>query len=343
MNQTSVRAWQAGDEGRWDEFAASHKLGSPFHTCAWKRAIERTFGFRAYYLLAERDGRVAGVLPLFLVKNLLSGKTLISTPYAVYGGVLAVDDEARETLRAETERLSRELRVAYTEMRNAWPEQVLGWEPVDRYSTFTQAIGPSAEAILAALPRETRRMTRRALENPYDVRETRDLDAFYALYTANLRKLGTPAFPRKHFVHLMEEFPDADVREIRLEGRMAAVVMNFYRGGSVLPYYGASDPEFNSANPNNFMYYDLMCAAGARGLTEFDFGRSKKGSGSYGFKTRWGMVERALPYEILLGTRDTLPNFSPSNPKFELALKIWQRVPLPLTRLLGPLLIRLVP
>jgi len=119
--------------------------------------------------------------------------------------------------------------------------------------------------------------------------------------------------------------------------------MSLYWKDEVLPYYGASDPALNHANPNNFMYYDLMRSAGQEGLRGFDFGRSKKGSGSYAFKSRWGMTERELPYEVLLVKRTSLPNFSPTNPKFELALKVWRRLPLAVTRFLGPRLIRLVP
>jgi hypothetical protein len=120
--------------------------------------------------------------------------------------------------------------------------------------------------------------------------------------------------------------------------------MTFYFRDQVMPYYGASDPEFNAAAPNNFMYYDLMRWGGKNGYRVFDFGRSKKsGSGSYDFKAHWGMLERELPYEILLVKRKELPNFSPNNPRFNLAIRIWQHLPLAVTRRLGPYFVRLVP
>jgi hypothetical protein len=115
----------------------------------------------------------------------------------------------------------------------------------------------------------------------------------------------------------------------------------------VLPYYGAADSAYNRQSPTNFMYFDQMRWAAAEGYRVFDFGRSKKDedrdAGSYGFKAHWGMVERDLPYEILLVRRRELPNLTPKNPKFQLFLKIWQRLPLPVTKILGPWLIRLVP
>jgi FemAB-related protein (PEP-CTERM system-associated) len=343
LSEIVVRPFHSGDETCWDGYVRRHAHGTPFHLTAWKRSIEETYSFRSVYQVAEQDGTVRGVLPLFEIWNPVMGRVLISTPFAVYGGALADDDEVRAKLRAVAEKLGRERQVQYVELRNAKPEQAVGWDRVDRYATFQMPIGPDPEAILAALPRETRRMTRRALEHPYEVQVTRELEPFFSVYSANLRRLGTPAFSRRHFLNLLRLFPDADIREIRLEGQVVAVVMNLYFGDQVLPYYGASDPEFNRCNPNNFMYYDLMCAAGGRGLKLFDFGRSKLGSGSYAFKSRWGMQEWALPYEILLVKRKELPNFSPANPKYELAIQTWSKLPLWLTNAVGPALIRLFP
>jgi len=338
-----VRFLRQEDGPAWDDFVRRHRLGGPFHLLAWKQCIEATYRYLPQYLLAEDDEGIRGLLPLFLVSTLITGRALISTPFAVYGGILSEDAAAREALRESAEELSRKLRVQYTELRNAWPEQTIGWLPVERYATFTQRIAQSPDEILAALPRETRRMTRRALECGYETTTTRDIDEFLKLYLANLRKLGTPAFPRLHFENLMLHFPDAEIREIRLEGKVVAAVLNFYHGERVLPYYGASNPEFNRFNPNNFMYYDVMCEARAKGLAEFDFGRSKLGSGSYAFKTRWGMTERSLPYEMLLVGRSELPNISPTNPKYETAIKAWSKLPLWVTNLAGPYLIRMFP
>lgn len=293
--------------------------------------------------MAWRAGRVEAVVPLFLVSNPILGRILLSSPFAVYGGVLSSNAEAAEAVRGRVAALGRDLAVQYVELRNWHESQCSDWPRVSRYVTFLTRIEQDAGSILKALPRETRRMTRRAVEQNYDIRFTRDLSEFDPLYAANLRKLGTPAFPSRHFRILLDEFPDADVMELRLEGRVVAAVLSLYHGQTVLPYYGASDPAFNRANPNNMMYFALMCEARKRGLQSFDFGRSKTGSGAYLFKSHWGMEERQLPYEILLVKRKQLPNFSPANPKFGLAIRLWRNVPMPLTRIIGPWLIRLFP
>lgn len=293
--------------------------------------------------MAWRGGSVEAVVPLFLVSNPIVGRVLLSSPFAVYGGILSSNAEAAAALRERVAALGRDLGVQYVELRNWHESQCAGWPRVSRYVTFLKEIEHDAGGILKALPRETRRMTRRAIEQNYEIGFSRDLSKFDPLYAANLRKLGTPAFPASYFRNLLDEFPDADVMELRLDGKVVAAVLSLYHGQTVLPYYGASDPAFNRANPNNMMYYALMCEARKRGLDHFDFGRSKTGTGAYLFKSHWGMDERPLPYEILLVKRKNMPNFSPANPKFDLAIRIWRNIPLPLTRIIGPWLIRLFP
>lgn len=328
----------------WDEFVRNHPHGSPFHLTAWKRSIEETFGYRPIYLQASAGGRVEAVLPLFLVSNILTGKALISSPFAVYGGILASDDGSRAALAAHAADLARRMQVGHLELRNAWPEQCVGFSPVDRYVTFTQDIVPDNEKLLELIPRKTRRMVRKAVQLPYTTRMVDDYSAFEDLYLHNLHRLGTPSFPARHFTTLRKYFgKEVGVREILIEGKVVAAVMNFYFRDQILPYYGAADPAYNESAPSNFMYYDLMCWAAEQGYRLFDFGRSKKESGSYHFKEHWGMTIRELPYEMLLVTRKELPNLSPNNPKFELALKVWKSLPYPVTRVLGPHLVKLVP
>jgi FemAB-related protein (PEP-CTERM system-associated) len=335
----------AGEADAWDAYVRRHRFGSPFHLSAWRKTIEDTFRYKPMYLVARRRGEICGGLPLFLVENVMLGRVLLSTPFAVYGGVLADDAQAQRVLRNEVIRLAHELRVQYVELRNAYEDQALGFERVSRYVTFTQEIDADEQKILESIPRKTRYMVRKSLKQGFETRIAGHSKAFQEMYSKNLRKLGTPSFPSKFFSKLSEHFGDAiDIREVMLEGKIASTVLTFYFRDQVLPYYGASEPAFNGVAPNNFMYYDLMRWAGAHGYRVFDFGRSKKNvGGSYDFKAHWGMVERELPYEMLLVKRKDLPNFSPANPAFSLPCKIWRKLPLSVTRTIGPFFLRMIP
>lgn len=344
--ETKIEQMQEHHAKAWDDFVFQHEHGSPFHLNAWRRSIEQTFPYRSIYLMAMEGTRVRGVLPLFLVKNILLGRVLLSVPFGVYGGMLAETPEAKKLLRQEVIRLGQAFKVQYVELRNANTQQCLGFSRINRYVTFTQEVGSSEDAILESIPRKTRYMVRKSLKQGFETRVVRGRsNVFEDLYARNLRKLGTPNFPSEFFARLSANFGKAvDIREVLLEDKVVSAVLTFYFRDRVLPYYGASDPAFNAVAPNNFMYYDLMRWSGANGYSIFDFGRSKKHvSGSYDFKAHWGMVEQELPYEMLLVKRKSLPNFTPSNPVFSAPRKLWQKLPLSVTRAVGPMFLRLVP
>ena len=342
----TISVLTGNDEGAWDEYVLRSPFGSPFHQVAWKNAIEEAFGYRPLYLMAREKDRVLGVLPLFVIENVIVRRALLSTPFAVYGGVLADSPEVQVALREQVKTIGEALEVEYVELRNAHPEQCLGFSEINRYVTFTQEIGPDEQKIAESIPRKTRYMVRKSLKTGFTTRiQKGPTGAFEDLYARSLQRLGTPSFPPAFFAALARNFgAQMDVREVQFDGKVVSAVLTFFFRDQVLPYYGASDPEYNPLAPNNFMYYDLMCWGGRQGYRVFDFGRSKKDiGGSYDFKAHWGMTERPLPYEILLVKRKELPNFSPANPAFDLPRKIWQRMPNGVARAVGPWFLRLVP
>ena len=308
--------------------------------------MEEVFGYAPRYLLAAEGVCVRGVLPLFLVKNMVMGKVLISSPFAVYGGILADSPEIKAAIGEQAVKLGMELGVEHVELRNAYPEQALNAPNVTRYVTFTRELNADEDAILNDPTSKKRRNTvRKALKNNFAIRiQHADYRAFEDLHSRTLRRLGTPNFPPRLFGALLENFAGSvDVREVVWENRVVAASLNFYFRDQMHTYYAASDQRYLHLVPNDFMYYEHLRWAGSNGYRTFDFGRSKLGTGTAEYKKHWGATMRALPYEVLLVNRKELPNFSPQNPKFELAIKVWQRLPLVVTRALGPHLVKLFP
>ena len=339
------REFQTTDRAAWDQFVHTHPMGSPFHLMAWRDTLRENFSYKPKYRVAVDQGRIVGVLPLFLVDNIVTGAVLISTPFAVYGGILAESEAAHEALRNHVRAMAEELDVEYLDLRNQFANQSIGAEAVDRYSTFTRSVGPSDQAsVLAALPQKTRNVVRKSLKFPFQMRAAQNLDNFYKLMLHTYRRLGTPAFPKAFFESIVRNFGAmVDVREVWLEGRAVAVSLNFLFGQSMHTYYAASDDDVWAMGPNNYMYFEHLLWAGNHGFRVFDFGRSKKGTGPYSFKKNFGATEHPMPYEIMLVNRLDMPNFTPTNPKFDLAAKVWRKIPLPVTKMLGPQLIGLFP
>ena len=343
--QMEVHGYQNDKKSAWDDYVLQHPEGTLFHLTAWKCAIERAFGFRPIYLFAEENDQIRGVLPMFLSSNWVQGCTLISTPFAVYGGICASDGEARTALRDAACRMAKEEGVSYLELRESLHPLGDGFLTKELYVTFEQQLTEDPEKVRRGLPKDTRYMIRRGQKSGlYATTANEQLDIFYELYAYSVRNLGTPVFAKSFFQILLKEFGDAaTVTIIFRESKAVAGVLSFYFRDAVLPYYAGSLPEGREFAANNFMYWELLRTACERGLRKFDFGRSKLGTGSYFFKTQWNMSERLLPYQFYLVKRDSLPNFSPVNPRFKFATEVWKKIPFPLTKMLGPSLVRLFP
>ncbi len=337
---TTVRMMQADDVSAWDEFVVSHPEATFFHRAGWKTVLERAFSHRGHYLLAERNGEVTGVLPLARVRSRLFHDALISTPFCVYGGPVAADEAAREALIEAASAQARRLGVDYLELRERRPSRP-DWAAKSLYVTFRRELAADHEANLKAVPRKQRAVIRKSLKAGLEARADGDLDAFYRVYSESLRNLGTPVFAKRYARMLLETFPeDTEILTVRRQGRPLSAVLSFYFRDEVLPYYGGGIPAARELKAYDLMYWDLMRRAVDRGIRVFDFGRSKRDTGSYAYKVHWGFEPQALHYEYDLVRLRQLPDLSPKNPKYERFIRLWQRLPLPLSRVLGPPLAR---
>lgn len=336
-----VRELDAAAMRQWDEFVQEHSEGTFFHLSGWQRVLERGLGHETHYLMAERDGRLIGVLPLARVKSWLFGDSLVSTPFCVYGGSLATDASAREALDEEACRRAETLGVDCLEMRQReivhadWPAKR------DRYVTFRKEIDPNPDANLAAIPRKQRAVIRKGIGAGLEGHIDDNLDRFYPIFAESVRNLGTPVFGKRYFRELREAFGDAcEILTIEHEGRAVGSVMSFYFRDEVLPYHGGGIRAARDLYANDFMYWELMRRACGRGVRVFDYGRSKVGTGSYDFKRHWGFSPEPLHYEYHLVGASAVPDVSPMNPKYRLFIDVWRRLPLPIARVIGPGLAR---
>lgn len=328
----------------WDAFVRSTPGGSPFHLLAWKRAVETTFGHRAHYLMALRGGAVEGVLPLFEVRGLLGGRGLVSVPYGVYGGICASSTAATAALVEAGHDLAKRRGAAYVELRHQVGQQ-LDLPTKALYVTFSRPISSRDDENLNAIPRKQRRMTRQGLR--YNLRAEfglGPLDRFWDVYAHSVHALGSPVFPRRLFRNIAREFgKDCELLTIWNGAVPVSGVLTLFFEDRVLPYYGGA---LRSALPyavNDFMYWELLCHAAKAGYRTFDFGRSREGTGAYHFKRHWGFEPVPLPYQYILLEGSRMPDLSPSNPQMRLAVEAWKRMPLPLTKFIGPRLTKYLP
>ena len=336
----TVQRLSADAHARWDEFVYSCPHATFFHRAAWQRLMEDVFGHRTHYLYAHRDGRIVAVLPLAEVKSRLFGHSLTSLPFCAYGGVVG-EGEAVAALEAEAERIAAHLGVQHLEYRNLQPRHA-SWPRQDLYVTFRKAIDADNDANMLAIPRKQRAMVRKGINNNLSSHVDGDIKRFFALYSGNVLRHGTPTLPRKYFDTLLDVFgSDCDVLTVTdPSGKALSSVLSFYFRDEVLPYYAGDDLAARGAAANDFKYWELMRRAADRGCRLFDYGRSKVGTGPHSFKKNWGFAPQPLSYEYRLYKRDSVPQNNPMNPKYRALIALWRRLPIGVANTIGPYIVR---
>ncbi len=310
-----------------------------FHYAEWSAVIEKALGHRTYFIYAKLGGHIVGLLPLVHLKSRLFGNMLSSTPFCVCGGIVADNQDVEKKLYEHADRLAAQLNVDYLELRNIEPIDNLKIK--DLYVTFRKKLANNDEDNLKEIPRKQRAVVRKGIKVGLEGKLEDDLSNFYRIYSESVRNLGTPVLPEKYFQLLSEIFADkCRILTIYNQTEAVASVMSFYFRNEVLPYYGGGTKEARYCHANDFMYWDLMCKSVREGIEVFDYGRSKVASGSYRFKKHWGFKPEALHYQYSLHNSKTIPNISPTNPKYSFFIKVWKKLPLPVANLVGPKIAR---
>ncbi|WP_242139059.1 FemAB family XrtA/PEP-CTERM system-associated protein [Sphingomonas sp. TREG-RG-20F-R18-01] len=326
---------------RITDFVRAHPDGTPFHLPAWSLAVAEGCAQTSYVLIAERaDGSLAGLLPLTEIRSPLFGKALVSSGFAVGGGILAGDDAAVGPLADAAIGLAARLECPTLELRGG-PIPSADWQIDDAtYLGFTGPLLRDETARLVGIPRKQRAEVRKALDRDLTVTTGTggdDRRAHYAVYSESVRNLGTPVFPARLFRSVLQHFGgDADILTVRAAGKPVASVLSLYFNGTVYPYWGGGTQAARALRANDRMYFALMAHAGARNCTRFDFGRSKAGTGPAAFKKNWGFEGTPLVYARHAAPGATVREINPLDPRFARKVALWKKLPLWVANTVGP-------
>ena len=334
------------DRESWDSYVQANHAASTYHRYGWRDVIAKSFNHTCFYLTArDYTGVIAGVLPLVFMQSRLFGRFLISLPFFNYGGVLCDRQEIGDTLLSEATNLQKELGAGYTELRHTaqWP----GSMPTKQHKVaMILDLAKDAEAqwkcFNAKLRNQIRKAEKSGLSATMGSHEL--LADFYTVFVRNMRDLGTPVYAQKFFAEILRTFPDhTRIIAVHLDQKpVAAGLITWFHETVEIPW-ASSIRDFNPLCPNNLLYWTALQYAIENGFTRFDFGRSTPGEGTYKFKEQWGAKPIQLNWQYLLPTGASMPELNTKNPKYEMAIKMWQKLPLPVTRILGPFIVKNIP
>lgn len=330
----------------WDSFTRSYGYPGYFHQLAWGSVLHDALGHEPYFLIARRDHLVTGLLPLTLVRSLLFGRFLVSLPYLNTAGVLSNCPESARRLIDRAVELADELQVKHLELRHE--REIEHPSLTERMTTKVHmrlALPETPESLMASFKSKLRSQVKKSLANGQTVTWGREelLGDFYAVFSRNMRDLGTPVYPRQLFQSMLRSFPtEAELCIVYQERQPAAAALLVHGPGTTQVPSASTLREFNPTNANMRLYWHLLERSVLRGQSTFDFGRSSAESGPYKFKEQWGARPDPAIWQTYrrAGTSNEL---RPDNSKFQTLIRVWTMLPMPAANFLGPWIVRGIP
>ncbi len=329
----------------WNTYVASNPAASIYHRSEWRELIHKTFGHDCLYLLArDRNKGVVGVLPLAHLNSRLFGNFMISMPYFNYGGAVADHPLIEQRLMEAANAHAAQAGIDHIEYRDTLPREGL---PVRSNKVCMLLTLPKEQDVLwHSFSSKLRAQIRRPQREQPDVRcgGLECLDDFYAVFTRNMRDLGTPVYGKAFFRNILQTFTEhSRIISIHLHNRpVAAAFLLGYRGRLEIPW-ASSIRQVNHLSMNMLLYWEVLKFAIDHQYTVFDFGRSSRDSGTYRFKQQWGAQPVQLYWHYWLNDAAELPELNPDNPKYALAISLWKRLPVPVANRIGPSLVKYLP
>lgn len=357
----NIRRASSCDQQTWDDYVNQHNHHSPYHLFCWQQAVTEAYHHSGYYLIAEKitnnKSKIVGVLPLIVFKKPLSKPSLCALPFCDVGGVLADDSSIAELLISESKIIGKSLQAKFIEIRSTkvsqsqlekekTPENKASSENNGKVSML-MSLPEDSELLFASFKSKLRSQIRKAEKNGLHYKIGSDktmLDDFYQVFSHNMKALGSPVHAKQWFESLLEYYQEKMVisivykNEIPIGGGIVLIAAN----KAAIPW-ASTKAEFNRLSPNMMLYWSLLKHLSDNGITEFDFGRSSYGEGTFKFKQQWGALPAPLDWHTLqlctdhsnVNTEKAANNTS-SGKLREIIESIWRKLPLKVTILLGP-------
>lgn len=342
-----VRSFRDTDEVQWDEFVRSSPTGNCYQLVGWKRVIEESFGHKTYYMLCQNeDGTITGILPIVHLKSWLFGSFMVSLPYFNYGGICAEDEESYELLLKEATALADREKARHIEFREHRLIQN-GLQRKESKVSMVLSLPESTADLWNSLGSKVRSQVKRPEREGIYIRIGQEelVDQFYEVFSENMRDLGTPVYSKAFFEIILRTFPATSwicVACTKDARPIAAGLLIGFKHTLEIPW-ASSLRAYNHYAPNMLMYWMCLKFACESGYKHFDFGRSTPHEGTYRFKQQWGAQPHQLYWYYWTLAGQHLPELNPHNPKFTAAINMWRKLPLSITRIMGPMIVKNLP
>jgi len=343
---TTIHCESAAPAG-WNSYLTRFGYDGFHLRTEWATVFASAFRHRPWFLWTERDRKITGVLPLMHISGPIFGSFLVSQPYLNTGGVLADTPEIASQLILRAVELADSLDVKHLELRHEQRVEHERLNSVNTEKVHMRLILPTAaEELWTGLKSKLRSQVKKPLNDSslsVSFGHLDQLDAYYGVFCRNMRDLGTPPFSKKLFREMLIQFGDsAEICTVNQNGKPIASGFLLHGPEVTLIPSASSLREYNHTACNMLMYWHCLKRSVERGQRAFDFGRSSHDSGTYKFKQQWGAEEHPAIWQYCL-RKGAIGDVRPSSGKFDKVIAVWQKLPVWLTKIIGPGIVRGIP
>ena len=331
---------------QWDHYIESHPEGSLYHLTAWQKIISQQFGHASFYLYStDSSNNINGVLPAVQLKSCLFGNYMVSVPYFNYGGAVAENSQLAIDLMNRVGTLAEKNNATHVEFRDMQTYEG-NWGLREDKVVMLLDLPAEVETLWKDIGTKVRAQIKRPQREPVKVKHGGMdlLDDYYRVFSQNMRDLGTPVYSKSFFKSILETFPDnAHIVCVYHNDKPAAAgFLLGYKSRMEIPW-ASSLREFNRISVNMLLYWEVLQYSIEQGYSQFDFGRSTINAGTYRFKKQWGAKPRQCYWHYWLADGEDVPKLNPDNPKYKRVISLWQKLPVWLTRIIGPPIVKNLP
>lgn len=351
IEAVTVKLLEGSEYGAaWDRYISSKENASIYHHWSFKDLVHQAFGHTALYVAAfDRSGEICGVLPAIEMNSRLFGHFIVSLPFFTYGGMLAENEAIEEKLCACLFDYAARSKVEHVELRamHARKNFSAAGSCKDSKVSMVRALPDDTDHLWSDIGTKVRAQIKKSQRFSLEIKfgKSELINDFYAVFSENMRDLGTPVYSKNFFSKLMASSlaQQFDIGVVYFKGRpVSCCFLMTYQGMMEIPW-ASTLSAVNHMNVNMFMYWEVLAKAINDNCDFFDFGRSSKDAGTYRFKKQWGASPQQLYWYYWLPKGATMPELNPNNPKYKLLINIWQRLPVWLTKLIGPPVVKYLP
>jgi len=342
--QVSIEQLSDDKNNDWNHYIKSNPAASIYHRAEWKGLIKNVFGHEGYYFYAHHHGEITGVLPLIRLKSRLFGDFIVSMPYFNYGGALANSLPIEQKLIRAANSFAKNLGVEHIEYRDDIARENLParTEKVNMILSLPDSKHELWRTFTSKLRSQIRRAQREKPLVKFDSEAC--LDDFYAVFARNMRDLGTPVYGKSFFKKILQCFTEhSKIIVVYMGNKPVAAAFLLGNNQTLEIPWASTIKDVNHLSMNMLLYWETLKFAIKNQYRYFDFGRSSKDSGTFRFKQQWGAKPKQSHWHYWLSENSELPRLNPDNPKYALAINSWKRLPIKVTKWLGPLIVKNLP